>query len=317
MKDLASNFLLSGFTGTAITNNVVSPTLVSAIVANSTPTKIDLTWSKSIPNATLSATANFAVNTGHTLTGTHTWIDATHSQLTTSAAFVASETKTLAYTANGTNDMADTSGNKVANFTGFAITDNVGGAGSITYVATLNPNGVNFTGAGMTDWIMDNGSANYYRKGNPTTSTPTGIITLTKVNITDPGWGADEAVNVCDAGDCSATFSSVGSDAFGHDAQIAGDVKLQFTCPATASAHHAYVYFDPGESLSMTLRLSLSDASIAPVVITVPAQSQAARLYTITYNSGLSGTFTASLETGAGLSSASYFLFNSFAYKAS
>lgn len=129
MQDLAGGNLVANFSGTAITNSVSSPTLVSAVVANSTPTKIDLTWSEAMNTTVLASAANFAVSSGHALTG-HVNIDATHSQLTTSTAFIASETKTLAYTASGTSDMKDAAGgNLVQNFSGTAITDNVGATG--------------------------------------------------------------------------------------------------------------------------------------------------------------------------------------------
>lgn len=100
------------------------PTLLSAAVANSTPTRIDLTWSEAMNNA-LSAPAAFAVSAGHPLTG-HTYVDATHSYLTTSTAFIGAEGgKTLAYTQPATSKMQDLAGNLLANFSGVAITNNV------------------------------------------------------------------------------------------------------------------------------------------------------------------------------------------------
>lgn len=130
MQDLAGGNLVAAIASAAITNNVTNPTLVSAVVANSTPTKIDLTWSEAMNASVLTSAANFAVSSGHALTG-HVNVDATHSQLTTSTPFVAGETKTLAYTASGTNDMKDTAGgNLVANFSGATITDNVSASGA-------------------------------------------------------------------------------------------------------------------------------------------------------------------------------------------
>ncbi len=122
------------------------PTLVSAVVANATPTQITLTWSESM-NSTISAATAFAVNSGHALSS-HTYVDATHTYLTTSTAFVNGEAaRTLAYTQPGTNNMKDLAGNLLANFSGTSITNNVsgGGSGTITIAwtpATTNPSGL-------------------------------------------------------------------------------------------------------------------------------------------------------------------------------
>ncbi len=114
--------------------DVTAPTLVSAIVSNATPGRIDLTWSESV-NPAISAAAAFAVNAGHTLTA-HTYVDVTHSYLTTSTDFVNGEAaRTLAYTQPGSNKMQDLAGNLLANFSGSAITNNVG-AGASTMTAT-------------------------------------------------------------------------------------------------------------------------------------------------------------------------------------
>lgn len=173
MQDLSGN-LVASFTGTAIADNVTTPVLVSAIVANATPSKIDLTWSKSIPNTTLSATANFAVSSGHTLTGTHTWIDATHSQLTTSSNFVNGETKTLAYAPSGTADMHDTNNNLVAAFSGFAITDNVGASGVFVRLDVNVGGGVTETGSSGAGYnYIGQFGTNAYTSGLAAVSTKT------------------------------------------------------------------------------------------------------------------------------------------------
>jgi hypothetical protein len=134
MKDAAGN-LLANFSGTAISNLVgaadtTPPTLVSATVQNSTPSQIDLVWSEPM-NATMSAAAAFAVSAGHALTA-HTYVDSTHSYLTTSTAFTNGETaRTLAYTQPGSNKMQDTSANLLANIASASIVNNVGIAGLI------------------------------------------------------------------------------------------------------------------------------------------------------------------------------------------
>lgn len=157
MQDLSSTAVVT-FTGAAITNGVTNPTLLSASVSNSTPTKIDLTWSKAM-NTTVSASSTFAVSAGHTLTA-HANVDSTHTQLTTSAAFVAGETKTLAYTPSGTNDMKDSvGGNLVAAFSGTAITDNVGGTVIMEdnlgtpSSGTIDAHTPNVSNAGGLNWV--------------------------------------------------------------------------------------------------------------------------------------------------------------------
>lgn len=107
-------------------SDVTAPTLISATVSNSTPSQIDLIWSEPM-NATMSAAAAFAVSAGHALTA-HTYVDSTHSNLTTSTPFIAGESKTLAYTQPGSNKMQDLAGNLLANIAGASIVDNVSAA---------------------------------------------------------------------------------------------------------------------------------------------------------------------------------------------
>lgn len=108
----------------AVPIDLTAPTLSSAVVSASTPGRIDLTWSEAM-NSTMSAYSAFAVSAGHTLTA-HTYVDSTHSYLTTSTDFTSGESRTLAYTQPGSNKMQDTAGNLLASFSGTAITNNVG-----------------------------------------------------------------------------------------------------------------------------------------------------------------------------------------------
>lgn len=105
MKDLAGNQLLA-IAAKAITINVTNPQISAAVVANSTPTKIDLTWTDTILSTSIPAASSFAVSAGHALLS-HVYIDSTHTQLTTSSAFVGGEAaRTLSYTP-GTNPIKD------------------------------------------------------------------------------------------------------------------------------------------------------------------------------------------------------------------
>jgi hypothetical protein len=105
--------------------DVTPPTLVSATVADSTPTHVDLVFSEAM-NATWSAAAAFTV-TGHTVTAV-TRTGATTGYLTASAAFTNGEAaRTVSYTQPVSNKMQDlaTTPNFLASFSGQAITNNV------------------------------------------------------------------------------------------------------------------------------------------------------------------------------------------------
>lgn len=105
-------------------NDVIAPTLVSATVANATPTRVDLVWSEPI-NSAISAAAAFAVSSK--TVSSHTYVDSTHTYLTVSVAFVAAASHTLNYSVPGSNQMKDLAviPNLALGITGRAITNNV------------------------------------------------------------------------------------------------------------------------------------------------------------------------------------------------
>jgi methionine-rich copper-binding protein CopC len=150
----ASGNKVANFSSVAITNNVAdttAPTVTAVAVANATPTKVRITFSEAILS-TMPVTTAFTVS-GHTVSGI-TYVDSTHIDLTVSVAFVTGETRTLAYTQPGTNDIQDLAGNKLANFSGTSITDNVTtgiltDSGYIAVASTLDA-----TAVGTTDWLI-------------------------------------------------------------------------------------------------------------------------------------------------------------------
>ena len=135
MQDLAGN-LLANITAASITNSVTNPQISAIAVQNSTPSRIDLTWSDTI-SSTIPAASAFAVSSGHALTA-HTYVDPTHTYLTTSTAFTGGESaKTLTYTVPGTNPIKDLQvpANLGLGITGASITNNV--AGGTTWNAAV------------------------------------------------------------------------------------------------------------------------------------------------------------------------------------
>ncbi len=144
LRDAAGNEV-ANFAGKAITNNVAAvdataPTLVSAIVSNSTPSQVDLVFSEAL-NATWSASTAFTVS-GHTVSGI-TRTGATTGYLTLTAPFVNGEAaRTLGYTQPGSNKMQDLAGNLLANIASAAITNNVAPTSAVSFtdafVATDN-----------------------------------------------------------------------------------------------------------------------------------------------------------------------------------
>jgi hypothetical protein len=130
-RDLANNNV-SAFSSFPITNNVVEsvvPTVMGMVVFNSTPDRVDITYSEAM-NSTMSAETAWGVS-GHTPVS-HTRDDATHSHLIVTPPFIYGEApRTGSYTQPGTNNMQDLAGNLLANFSGRAITNNVAGAAAI------------------------------------------------------------------------------------------------------------------------------------------------------------------------------------------
>jgi hypothetical protein len=270
MQDLAGNQAVN-FSGTTITDNVVSPTLVSAAVANSTPSHIDLTWSKAI-NSTVSANTAFAVSAGHALTA-HTYVDSTHSYLTTSSNFVAGETKTLSYTVPGSSKMQDTNGNLVAAFSGTAITDNVNpSAGILTYTGAIStPGSLDLNAVATTDWINAFAfGANWLRKaGSSATIVPYGSVTATPgligVNVSVPaGTEVRNAWTGADSGTMGPNTSDEGYN-WNSDSSGAG---FTITIPVATVEQICDVYIETGAG-SYHVIPSLSDASATLSAFTI------------------------------------------------
>lgn len=162
---------LSGYIGTLATSGTFSttsgdgfaavvdttaPTLVSAVVENGAATIVKLTMSEAINPSFVPAASAFTVS-GHTVASVA--ISGNIINVTCSDAFVNGEAaRTLAYAQPGTNNIRDTSGNLLVNFSGASITNSVATTGGPAYVtlagdAYLVDNGTtkSLTGSATTD----------------------------------------------------------------------------------------------------------------------------------------------------------------------
>lgn len=130
--------------------DVTAPTILSAIVSNATPTSLVLTASEPLATAFVSAPSAFAV-TGHTVSAVA--ISGPTITLTVDA-FVQGGVSSVSYTQPGTNNIRDLAGNLLANFSGLAVTNNVGAAYvTLNGDAFLVDNGVtkSLTGSATSD----------------------------------------------------------------------------------------------------------------------------------------------------------------------
>jgi hypothetical protein len=138
----------NGFGPVAVTNNVAStdttpPTVLSAAVANATPTVVNLTMSETIDPSNIPVASSFTV-AGHTVSSIA--VSGSTINLTCSVAFVNGEAaRTVAYTAPGTANIRDlaTPANQLVNFSAQAITNNVAASSAPVYeLRTASSNGL-------------------------------------------------------------------------------------------------------------------------------------------------------------------------------
>ncbi|MBD8531569.1 MULTISPECIES: hypothetical protein [unclassified Massilia] len=115
--------------GVSAVADTTPPTVISAAVANGSPTVVRFTMSENMGEAYVPAASAFLI-AGHTSTAVA--VSGIYIDVTVTPAFVAGEAaRTGAYTQPGTGGNArDLSGNMLANFAGQAIVNNVAGAAS-------------------------------------------------------------------------------------------------------------------------------------------------------------------------------------------
>lgn len=133
--------------------DVSAPVQAGAVVANAAPTLVDITMTEAM-NTNFTPAASTVTISGHTVSAL-AWASATVLRATVTAAFVNGEAaSTAAYTANGTNNARDLAGNLLANFSGYAIANNVQPVASTVTVAVSASSGA--VGAPVTVTIGTN-----------------------------------------------------------------------------------------------------------------------------------------------------------------
>ncbi len=151
------------------------PTIISASVENAVPTAVVLVASEPLNTSFVPAASAFTVS-GHTVSSVA--ISGSSITLTVTPAFVFGEAaRTVAYTQPGTNNVRDNApaGNLLANFTGQAITNNVGSSSQIVRLTSLLS--VTESGNGTSGWNYASTASGFASNG--------GICDLSLVNGID------------------------------------------------------------------------------------------------------------------------------------
>lgn len=114
------------FSGLSITNNVVLPTRTSVVIDAATPTKISITFSALLNAVFVPAASAFTLaNSGGTDTVSGVTVAGNTVVLTKSRTTLHTDVITLTCTQPGLNPLQDTAGEKVATFTGAAVSNGV------------------------------------------------------------------------------------------------------------------------------------------------------------------------------------------------
>jgi hypothetical protein len=131
--------------------DAVAPTITAATVSDAFPGRIYLTHSEDLQSSLGSHTAWAVSAGGHTLTGL-TYVDPTHSYLSTSVPFVGGESRTLAFSQPGADPRPkDLAGNLLASFSGLAITNTMAVASSKLRLPTIQSRVIE-SGDGTAGW---------------------------------------------------------------------------------------------------------------------------------------------------------------------
>ncbi len=116
--------------------DLTPPTEVSALVANSTPTYVDIQFSEAMDTNHTPPASTITIS-GHAVTAL-AFISAIVARATVSAAFVNGEAaRTLAYAASGSDYFRDAAGNALADFSNKPITNNVGVVATVPGAPTI------------------------------------------------------------------------------------------------------------------------------------------------------------------------------------
>lgn len=271
--------------------DVTAPTALSAAVQNVSPTTLTITASETLDAAYVPAASAFTV-AGHTVSA----VAVAGSSITlTVSAFVGGEAaRTVAYTQPGTNNIRDSAGNLLANFTGLSITNNVAS------VAT------SYTISGATTGSVGVASSNITATISPVGGTTTGSVTITPSDGGGGGTFTPTALTVS-TGTQSASFTyTAGSSgaktiSFTNNGGLTNPSNLTFTASAGATVPDA-----------PTIGTATAGDTTASVTFTAPVSNGGSAItgYTVTSSpGGLTGTGASSPITVTGLTNGTAYTF--------
>ena len=135
----------ASITAQAVTNNVAAPpsipTYVSSLVANATPSVLEITYNLTLANIVPAASAFSVTVNSAARTVSSVAVSGTKVSLTLASPVAYGNVVTVAYTKPATNPLQTSSGGQAASITAQAVTNNVAAPPSIpTYVSSLVAN---------------------------------------------------------------------------------------------------------------------------------------------------------------------------------
>jgi hypothetical protein len=128
IKDVAGNNV-ANLSSQAVTNNITPPALSSAVVQESAPTQIVLTYNDTLDSGSVPSTSAFTVSGGKTVSNVA--ISGSTVTITVNSAYTIGNAITISYTA-GVNPIQDIAGNDAVNLSSQPVTNNTGSPSSLS-----------------------------------------------------------------------------------------------------------------------------------------------------------------------------------------
>ncbi len=297
----------------AVAVDNVAPTALSAVVDNATPTLIVITMSEVLNMADSPATSTISVP-GHTVSSVTPQTGTL--RIIVSPAITGSETVTVSYTPNGTNNLRDPSNNAMAAFSALAVTNNVIAADTTGPVLSA-PTGVQ-TGTATATVGATTNEANGTMKAVATTSaTPPSASTIKassfSLAITTTG-----AKTISVTGLTANTLyyaHTIQTDAAGNDSNIVTSASFTTAASATAPAQMAAPVATAGDTTASVVMVAPATGGSAITGYTVTSSPAGGvdsnaggtgLTHAITgLTNGTAYTFTATATNAIGTSAAS------------
>lgn len=232
--------------------DVTAPTASSALVANATPTTVTITASEALDPSYASQASAFVI-AGHTTNATS--VIGSTIILTVTPAFVNGESKTVAYTKTGTNDIRDIAGNTMNNFSGLAITNNV------------QPNATGVTMTGPTSGTVGTASTNFTIGVTPVGSNITGSVVVTPSDSAGGGTFSPTTVTLTQ-GSPTATFTYTAGSTGAKTISVTNNGGLTNPSDITFTANPAATV--PG---APTIGTATAGDASASITFTAPASN--------------------------------------------